>query len=169
MQGESALSNSSLADHRRRTVTTGSRLKFNGTEPQSLHDVDKDLWQQSFESIMAKTHDHSLALSLSSLQYDYCSSSFDSGSLPHPMQTPAFSSQDTINQYGFASPAEPATTDAGPQSSPNQDATPTQVQSPRRSGSRPFSCPDCHTYTTDRKFILNRHRETRHGKGRSSD
>jgi hypothetical protein len=64
----------------------------------------------------------------------------------------------------------------------NQDASSAQVQSPRyvkqfaalsivltytrRCGSRPFSCPDCHTYTTNRKYNLKRHRETRHGKMR---
>ncbi|SCO85968.1 uncharacterized protein FRV6_10095 [Fusarium oxysporum] len=169
MQGESSVSNSSDGDHRRRAVTAGPHLAFNGTEPQRLHDVNRDLWQQSFQSAMASAFGHLPTLSLYFCLCDYCLSGSDSGSLPHPLQTQTFSNQDTLSQCGFASPTEPTTTDAGLQTSPNQDITSAQVHEPRRCGSRPFSCPDCHIYTTNRKYNLNRHRETRHGKIQNSN
>ncbi|KAH7260781.1 uncharacterized protein BKA55DRAFT_559750, partial [Fusarium redolens] len=154
MQGKSSLSSSSVSGHRG-GVTEGSHLaSLNDTEPQRLHNVNKNLWQQSFQSSMASAHGHSPTLNLSFSLHDYSLPTFNSGSLPQPLLAHVFPCQDTASHYSSASPPEPATTGTEFQSSPIQDATPAPVQSPRRCGSRHFSCPDCHTYTTDRKYNL---------------
>ncbi|KAJ0138190.1 hypothetical protein HZ326_18863 [Fusarium oxysporum f. sp. albedinis] len=118
---------------------------------------------------MANEHDQSPTLNLPFGLHDNSLPTLNSGSLPWPLQAHVFSSPDTLSHYNAASPPEPATTGPEFKNEPNEDATPAQVQSPRRWGSRPFSCPDCHTYTTNRKYNMNRHRETRHGKRRSSN
>ncbi|SCV45435.1 uncharacterized protein FFB14_08651 [Fusarium fujikuroi] len=169
MQGRGSLSGSYVSNHCS-AVNTGSHFaSLNDTEPQRLHDVNKDLWQQTFLSAMAEEYDKPLTLDLSFSLHDNSFPTFNSGSLPRPQQAHVFPSSDAPSLYNYTSPPEPATTGPEFKNEPNQDATPSQVQSPRRCGSRPFSCPDCHIYTTNRKYNLKRHRETRHGKRRHSN
>ncbi|KAJ4102422.1 hypothetical protein NW760_010257 [Fusarium oxysporum] len=169
MQGKCSLSSSSVSRYSG-AVNAGSHFaSLNDTEPQRLHNVKQDLWQRTFQSVMANAHDDSPMLNLSFGLHGNSLSTLNSGSLSQPQQAHVFSSPDTLSHYNSASPPEPATTGPEFKNEPNEDATPAQVQSPRRWGSRPFSCPDCHTYTTNRKYNMNRHRETRHGKRRSSN
>ncbi|KAH7202581.1 hypothetical protein BKA60DRAFT_164329 [Fusarium oxysporum] len=169
MHGISSLSNSSVSGHRVAATIGFPPAALEDTEPQRLHDVNRDLWQRTFQSVMANAHDQSPTLNISFGLHDYSLPTLNSGSPPQPLQAHVFPSPDNPSHYSSASPPELATTGPNFQTSHIQDASPTQVQSPRRFGSRPFSCPDCHTYTTNRKYNMNRHRETRHGKRRNSD
>ncbi|CVK94416.1 uncharacterized protein FMAN_03529 [Fusarium mangiferae] len=167
MHGRCSLSSSFVSQYCS-IVNTGSHLaSLNDAEPQRLHDVNKDLWQRTFLSVMGSEHDKSSTLNITFGLHGNSLPILNPGSLPQPQHAHAFPSPNTPNHYNSASP-QPAITGPELKSEPNQDATPTQVQSPRRCGSRPFSCPDCRTYATNRRYNLKRHRETRHRKMRHS-
>ncbi|KAH7207240.1 hypothetical protein DER44DRAFT_867027 [Fusarium oxysporum] len=169
MQGTSSLSTSSASGYRGAVNAKSHFASLKDREPQRLHDVNKDLWQWSFQSVMASTYEQFSTFNLSLSLPDYSSTTFHSGCLPQPLLAHVCPNQDTPSQFWPVPPAEPATTGPEFQDSPIQDTTPAQVQSHGRCGSRPFSCPDCRIYTTNRKYNMNRHRESRHGKARSSD
>ncbi|KAF5230635.1 hypothetical protein FOXYS1_15865, partial [Fusarium oxysporum] len=131
MQGKCSLSSSSVSCYSG-AVNAGSHLaSLNDTEPQRLHNVKQDLWQWSFQSVMANEHDQSPTLNLPFGLHDNSLPTLNSGSLPRPLQAHVFSSPDTLSHYNAASPPEPATTGPEFKNEPNEDATPAQVQSPR--------------------------------------
>ncbi|KAF5978243.1 hypothetical protein FCOIX_6021 [Fusarium coicis] len=147
--------------------TRSNPASLNDKEPRRLHDVNKDLWQRTFQAVMANGYNKAPILNLSFGQRENSLPTLKSGTIPQPLRVHVFPSPDTPDHCN--STPEPATIGPEFKSEPNQDATPAQVQSPRRWGSRPFSCPVCRTYTTNRKYNLKRHRETRHGKRRHSN
>lgn len=183
MHGRCSLSSSSVSQYYSIVNTISHLASLNNAEPQRLHDVNKDLWQRTFLSVMGSEHDKSSTLNITFGLHGNSLPILNPGSLPQPQHAHAFPSPNTPNHYNSASP-QPAITGPELKSEPNQDATPTQVQSPRyvnrfavlyiyiykevfltytrRCGSRPFSCPDCRTYATNRRYNLKRHRETRH-------
>ncbi|KAL5607123.1 hypothetical protein FOBRF1_007620 [Fusarium oxysporum] len=131
MQDKCSLSSSSV-NHYCGAVNAESHLaSLNDTEPQRLHDVNKDLWQWTFQSVMANEHDQSPTLNLSFGLHDNSLPTLNSGSLPQPLQAHVFPSPDTPSHYNSASPPEPATTGPEFQTSHIQGASPAQVQSPR--------------------------------------
>ncbi|RKK41074.1 hypothetical protein BFJ66_g11182, partial [Fusarium oxysporum f. sp. cepae] len=131
MHGISSLSNSSVSGHRVAATIGSPPAALEDTEPQRLHNVKQDLWQWSFQSVMANEHDQSPTLNLPFGLHDNSLPTLNSGSLPRPLQAHVFSSPDTLSHYNAASPPEPATTGPEFKNEPNEDATPAQVQSPR--------------------------------------
>lgn len=131
MHGRCSLSSSFLSHHCS-IVNTGSHLaSLNDSEPQRLHDVNKDLWQRTFLSVMGNEHEKSPTLIISFGLHGNFLPILNPGSLPQPQHAHAFPSPNTPNHYNSASPPQPAITGPELKSEPNQDATPTQVQSPR--------------------------------------
>ncbi|TVY71946.1 hypothetical protein Focb16_v011504 [Fusarium oxysporum f. sp. cubense] len=131
MQGKCSLSSSSVSRYCGAVNAESHLASLNYTEPQRLHDVNKDLWQRTFQSVMANEHDQSPTLNLSFGLHDNSLPTLNSGSLPQPLQAHAFPSPDTPSHYNSASPPELATTGPEFQNSPNQDIASAQVQSPR--------------------------------------
>lgn len=129
MHGRCPLSSSFLSNHCS-IVNAGSHLaSLNETEPQRLHDVNKDLWQRTFLSVMGNEHDKSPTLNIFFGLHGNSLPILNPESLPQPQHD--FPSPNSPNHYNSASPPQPAITGPELKSESNQDATPTQVQSPR--------------------------------------
>ncbi|KAF4503734.1 hypothetical protein FAGAP_12 [Fusarium agapanthi] len=128
MQGKSSPSTSSFFGHHGAENANLHLASLNDTEPQRLHDVNKDLWQRTFLSVMADEHDQSPTLDLSFSLHDNSFPTLDSGSLLKPQQAQVFPNSDTPNHYNSASPPEPASVRA-PSSKANPIRTPHQPKS----------------------------------------
>ncbi|KAI1034303.1 hypothetical protein LB504_004448 [Fusarium proliferatum] len=166
MQGKCFLPLSSVSRYCGDVNVESHLASVKNAEPQRLHDVNKDLWQRTFQSVTENEHGQSPTLNVAFVLHDNFLPTISSVSLSQLLQAHILPSPCTPSHYNSASP--PGTTGPECNNEPNQDDTPAQAQSPRRRDSRPFSCPDCRTYTTNRKYNLKRHRETRHGIRRHS-
>ncbi|EXA46509.1 hypothetical protein FOVG_03877 [Fusarium oxysporum f. sp. pisi HDV247] len=122
MHGISSLSNSSVSGHRVAATIRFPPAALEDTEPQRLHDVNRDLWQRTFQSVMANAHDQSPTLNISFGLHDYSLPTLNSGSPPQPLQAHVFPSPDNPSHYSSASPPELATTGPNFQTSHIQDA-----------------------------------------------
>ncbi|KAF5572381.1 hypothetical protein FPANT_13119 [Fusarium pseudoanthophilum] len=101
-------SNYSVSGQRVAGTRKFSPAALGDTEPQRLHNINQDLWQQTFQSVVANTHDQSPTLNLSSGLHGTSLHILSYGSLPQPLQARVFPSPDTSSHCSSASPPEPA-------------------------------------------------------------
>lgn len=131
MQGKCSLSSSPVSSYHG-AVDAGSHLAtLNDTEHQRLHRVNQDLWQRTFQSVMANEHDQSPTPILPFGLQGNSLPILNAGSLSQPQHAHVLPSPDTSSHCNSTLPPEPATTGPEFKSEPNQNATPAQVQSPR--------------------------------------